>query len=50
MAVEMYLWITEMDYMLFVGVPELLNTEYLPPILKFDQADGEFVCELHLTV
>jgi len=37
-----------MDYMLFDGFPELLNADCLPPSFKLDQADGEFLCELHL--
>ena len=37
-----------MDYMLLDSFPELLNADRLPPSLKLDQADGEFLLEPHL--
>ena len=48
MAHTMHVWLSEMDYMLFDGFPELLNADCLPPSFKHDQADGEFLRELHL--
>jgi hypothetical protein len=48
MAHKMHLWISEMDYTLFDGFPELLNADCLPPSFKLDQADGEFLREPHL--
>jgi len=44
----MHLWISEMDYMLLDGFPELLNADCLPPSSKLNQVDGEFLCEPHL--
>ena len=37
-----------MDFTLLEGFPELLNANCLPPSLKLNQVDGEFLRELHL--
>ena len=50
MAHKMHLWISEMDYTLFDGFPELLNANCLPPSFKFDQVDGQFLLETHLLI
>jgi hypothetical protein len=46
----MHLWISEMDYTLFGGFPELVNADWLPPNFTFDQADAEFLLEPHLLI
>jgi len=44
----MNIWISEMNYTLFDGFPELLNADCMPPSFKLDQADGDFLHEPHL--
>jgi len=48
MAHEMHVWISEMDYTMFIGSLELLNADSLPSSFKLDQADGQFLLEPHL--
>jgi len=37
-----------MDYTLFDGLPELLNADCLPPRVKLDLADEQFLRQPHL--
>jgi hypothetical protein len=44
----MHLWISGMNYMLFACFPEFQNADCVSPSFNFDQADAEFLLELHL--
>jgi hypothetical protein len=50
MAHKMHLWISEMNYVLFNGFLVHLNTHYLTPNFKLEEAEGEFLPEPHLFI
>ena len=45
MANQMHLSISEMPCPLFNGLPERLNPDGLPPSVKLNQADGQFLLD-----
>jgi len=50
MAHMMQLWISEMYYTLFDGLPELLNANCVLGTIKLDYVDGQFLLEPHLLI
>jgi hypothetical protein len=50
MAHMLLLWMSEMYYMLLNGSLVRLNADCLPPSLKLNQADGEFLLDMILFI
>jgi hypothetical protein len=50
MAHKIDLLMSEIEHTLFNDFPELLNANLLPPPFKFDQADGQYLLEMHLLI